>query len=110
MLADQDPALVRNVVRVIVEHYEAFKDADPGADGWALERQVFAWVVPYHHAAIDYFRERGAWTEAHDAHNDRLIERQEVLAAVWEKARSGGGDWMTLRREALTAAGFDPYW
>ena len=111
VMADQDPDLIRAVVRVIVENYDAYKDADPGAMGWALDRQVFDWVVPFHPAAIGYFKERGVWTDAHDAHNRKLIERQSILADAWQKALTDGLDgWMDIRRAALTDAGFDPYW
>ncbi|MGM0634300.1 MAG: TAXI family TRAP transporter solute-binding subunit, partial [Pseudomonadota bacterium] len=56
-LAEQDEEMVYWMVRVINENYDSFKDADPGAIGWALERQTFDWVVPYHEGAVRYWRE-----------------------------------------------------
>ena len=32
--------------------------------------------------------QRRCWTDAHDAHNKRLIARQAVLADVWERVRT----------------------
>ncbi len=117
-LAGQENSMAYWMVRVINENYDRFKDADPGAIGWALDRQVFDWVVPYHEGAVQYWKEVGVWTEEHDAHNQRLIQRQEVLAAAWdelETRRIRNADerrdaWMALRAERLEAAGFDPVW
>ena len=52
----------------------------------------------------------------HQAHNDRLIQRQDVLAKSWEiYAKSAAGDenafyagWIKARGAALAQAGFDP--
>tara|TARA_B100000676_G_scaffold299895_1_gene344824 strand:+ start:672 stop:1811 length:1140 start_codon:yes stop_codon:yes gene_type:complete len=115
-LATTDKALVGALARAIDEGYPRFRDADPGAIGWARDRQLFDWVVPWHAGAVDYFRSVGAWTDAHDAHNKRLIARQAVLADVWERVadQQSADDfearWMAVRAEKLTAAGFDPVW
>lgn len=117
-LADQEENMAYWMARVINENYEQFKDADPGAIGWALERQIFDWVVPYHEGAVRYWKEVGVWTDEHDAHNQSLIRRQEVLAQAWdelESRRIRNADqrrdaWMALRAERLEAAGFDPVW
>lgn len=117
-LAEQDDEMVYWMVRVINENYDSFKDADPGAIGWALERQTFDWVVPYHEGAVRYWREIGVWNDELEAHNQRLLERQQVLMDAWDEMQSrdaGEGDdfreaWMALRAERLEAAGFDPVW
>jgi TRAP transporter TAXI family solute receptor len=116
-LAKQDAKLVRDLAQVIHKHYDAYKNADPGAVGWALERQIFKWSVPFHPGAIDYFRSIGAWGADKDAHNDRLLERQAVLSRAWQSHRAEGlsGDsartaWYATRAQALEAAGFDPVW
>jgi TRAP transporter TAXI family solute receptor len=103
------------LTRFVDEHYETFKDLAPGAEGWELSRQVFDWVMPYHEGAIRYFRERGYWTDAHEAHNAALLRRQEILATSWQQylAEAAGSEdfqrgWMERRAKALTAAGFDP--
>lgn len=117
-LAEQDDDMAYWMVRVIHENYDSFKDADPGAIGWALERQTFDWVVPYHEGAVRYWREIGAWTDEYEAHNQRLLERQQVLMNAWEELESRDIDdrdahieaWMALRAERLEDAGFDPVW
>lgn len=113
---DQDPDLVNAMTKAMVELFPNYKDAAPGINGWALERQKFDWAVPYHEGAIAYFKEIGAWTDEHQAHNDRLIERQKVLKQAWETVTAENIDdpeafksaWMETRAEALEEAGFKP--
>ena len=112
--ADQDVDLTYNMTRAMVELFDEYADAAPGATGWALERQNFEWAVPYHEGAIRYYTEIGVWTEAAQEHNDRLIERQRVLMDAWaEFLETDPSDddfaqnWMQLRAERLEAAGMD---
>ncbi|MBC53195.1 MAG: C4-dicarboxylate ABC transporter [Gammaproteobacteria bacterium] len=117
-LESQDEETVYWMTRVINENFDDFKDADPGAIGWALESQIFNWVVPYHAGAVRYWREIGAWTDEHEAHNQALVRRQDVLAEAWRDVEGENIDdrdafmarWQQLRAERLEAAGFDPVW
>ncbi|MEE8244546.1 MAG: TAXI family TRAP transporter solute-binding subunit [Pseudomonadales bacterium] len=113
-----DETLVYEMARVIHRHYDEFKDADPGAIGWALDRQLKQWVVPWHQGTVRYFRELGVWSAADEAHNQRLLERQSVLQAAWdehigvedEESDEFQSAWQVSRVAALEAAGFDPVW
>ena len=92
------------------ELYDAYAGKAPGIDGWAMEYQNFEWVVPYHDGAIRYFKEAGKWTDAAQAHNDALIERQKVLQDAWtalegESPEDWEAAWGEARRKALTDAG-----
>lgn len=116
-LIGQDPALVYNLTRAINENYADFKDSDPGAIGWAVESQVFDWVVPYHEGAVKYWREIGVWSESFEAHNQSLIRRQEVLSSAWAEVINKSPDnesfatiWQQTRAKHLSEAGFDPVW
>jgi TRAP transporter TAXI family solute receptor len=111
-LAGRSADLVHAMMRAVDETYPMYKDAAPGAYAWALDRQNFKWVIPYHEGAIRYFREKGLWTEAHQKHNDALVRRQEVLAEAWRKvsAQNLEGDahvaaWQKARAGALREAG-----
>ncbi|MPZ87827.1 MAG: TAXI family TRAP transporter solute-binding subunit [Nitriliruptorales bacterium] len=117
----QDPGLVYEQARLIYELLPEYEDAYPGNDGFALEAQRFEWVMPYHEGAVRYFEEQGVWTDEMEAHNQALIERQEVLAAAYDRALSELEEeqltaeefpdlWMEIRAEELTGAGFEPYW
>lgn len=114
-LADQDEQLVHDLAKAIHLHYEEYKNADPGSIGWAMGRQNFQWVVPFHQGAVRYFKAIGVWSDADDAHNTRLIQRQTVLATAWQAHQAQNPDdfsaaWMVRRAAALDAAGFDPIW
>ena len=114
-LADQDEQLVFDLARAIDVHYDDYKNADPGSIGWAMDRQNFQWVVLFHEGSVRYFQSIGVWSDEAQAHNQRLIERQDLLARAWQAHKADDPDdfsevWMSRRAEALTAAGFDPIW
>ena len=114
--ADRDADEIYTLTRFVDEHYDNFKTLAPGAEGYELSRQVFDWVMPYHEGAVRYFREQGVWSDAYEAHNQRLLQRQQILQDAWQAQLAelpAGGElfqrsWMTRRSEALTQAGFDP--
>ena len=114
--ASQDGDLVYNMTKAMVETFDMYKGAAPGNSGWAVDRQNFAWVIPFHDGAIRLWKELGKWQPAHQAHNDKLIQRQKVLAAAWAEVKKGSHAddkafvtvWQKRRAAALTQAGFDP--
>jgi uncharacterized protein len=110
----QSADLVYNMTKAMVAYYDDYKDAAPGNNGWELKRQIFDWVVPYHEGAIRYFKEIGAWKPEHQAHNDKLIKRQDALAKAWDASKNTQGDeaafkkaWYSARLAGLKAGGFD---
>ncbi|HKI97727.1 MAG TPA: TAXI family TRAP transporter solute-binding subunit [bacterium] len=112
-----DDDLVYWMTKQVIDLYDQYKGAHPGAIGWALDRQVFDWAIPYDAAAVRYFKERGVWNDEFQRHNDQLLKRQDVLHRAWVetlKLKSGGEDfrafWMKRRAAALRAAGFEPIW
>ena len=113
--ASQDPKLVHAMTKAMVDSYGDYKDAAPGNVGWAVDRQNFEWVLPYHEGAIAYWKEKGLWKPEHQKHNDRLVERQKVLADAWKTVQAGSHTddkafeqaWMKTRADTLTKAGFD---
>jgi len=114
--AAQDADLVYNMTRAMVETFDLYKGAAPGNAGWAVERQNFAWVIPYHDGAIRYWKETGHWKPEHQAHNDKLLARQKALAAAWAETKKRShaddkafvADWQKTRAAVLTQAGLDP--
>ncbi len=108
---DLDADTVYNLVKAMDKSHGDFAGTAPGVDGWHRDRQNFQWVVPWHPGAVKYWKEAGKWSDAAQAHNDKLMKRQGVLAAAWQtyKAKPDSGDfqagWMKARAAALTAAG-----
>ncbi|MFT4676113.1 MAG: TRAP transporter TAXI family solute receptor [Patiriisocius sp.] len=117
-LASQDKALVRNLASAIHLGFEDFRHTDPGSEGWALERQQFDWVVPFHEGAIEHFKSLGVWGDIEDIHNNKLLERQTVLQEAWRAMLTLGiqddtefrQTWMKVRAIRLREKGFDPIW
>lgn len=112
-MADQDADLVYNMTKAMIELYDQYNGKAPGIGGWALDKQNFQWVAPYHEGAIRYYKEIGKWSDAAQAHNDKLLARQATLAKAWNelKAKNIADDawndaWSEARREALKAGGF----
>ncbi|MGA0924262.1 MAG: TAXI family TRAP transporter solute-binding subunit [Rhodobacteraceae bacterium] len=109
--AEQDEDLTYNMTKAMHEYFESYKGKAPGINGWALDKQNFQWVAPYHDGAIRYYREIGKWSDADQAHNDMLVARQAALQKAWEELKAEGPSdwqaaWETKRREALKAGGF----
>ena len=109
--AVQDEGLTYNMTKAMYENFDSFKGNAPGINGWALDKQNFQWVAPYHEGAVRYYTEIGVWTDEAQAHNDNLIARQAALMAAWEELKAEApadweAAWDAKRREALEAGGF----
>jgi TRAP transporter TAXI family solute receptor len=110
----QPTDLIHKITTVMIKEYDAYKGSAPGADGLEVKRQDLEWAVPYHPGTIQALKDVGAWTPAADAHNQKLVKRQEVLATAWkayvdskpadDKFAEG---WLKARADALKKAGFD---
>ena len=114
--ASYDRDVVYSLVKAMTEGYDDYKDGAPGANGWATSAQNFKWVIPFHDGAVAYYKEIGVWDGDMQAHNDKLVKRQEVLAAAWKDflaSQSGDDDaaftaaWMKARASALSKAGME---
>lgn len=111
----QNADLVYNMTKAMYAFFDDYKAGAPGNNGWDIKRQIFDWVVPYHDGAIKYYKEIGAWKPEHQAHNDKLLKRQDTLAKAWaEVNKNAPADaaafkkaWYTARLAALKSGGFD---
>lgn len=113
---------IEAVTRELTARWRDYREAAPGNAGWEARRQPLAWAIPWHEGAIRVFREQGLWRAEHQAHQDRLVERQRVLQQAWASLRrparpnperdadSDEADWLKARATALEQAGFDPLW
>ena len=110
-IAATDEGLVYNMTKAMVELFPKYDGNSPGIGGWALDKQNMEWVVPYHEGAIRYFKEVDAWSDTAQAHNDKLVQRQEALTAAWEATKAANPSdweaaWSEARRKALKDGGF----
>ena len=115
--ATRDEQMAYDLAKLIHINYEEFKDAHSSGVGFAMERQVFDWIVPYHDGAVQYFREIGVWTEKHQVHNDGLVARQDTLSLAWNEFLKKDipeeifyEEWLRARFVALSEAGMDTIW
>jgi TRAP transporter TAXI family solute receptor len=110
----QPDELIYNLTKAMIEQYPHYKDSAPGADGLALDKQVFAWVLPYHAGAVKALKEAKVWSDAAEKHNSALLQRQDVIGEAW-KAYIGGkpaddkfyDGWLKVRAAALQKAGME---
>ncbi|EHA16736.1 TAXI family TRAP transporter solute-binding subunit [Halomonas sp. HAL1] len=114
--ADLAPETVQGLITTLVESFDDYKDNAPGARGYALENQNMTWVVPFHDAVVEYYRDTGVWTDEMDEHQNALVERQTLLMDTWERYKEDAPEdeeafisgWMSERRSALEAANMNP--
>ena len=115
--ADQDATEVRNIVPALDAGFDEFKDAAPGANAYAIDRQILSWVMPWSDGSVAYFKEKGMWTPELQENQDKLLDRQRVLSETWSGFVEGAPEgeeefaaaWMKARAEALEAAGHEVY-
>ncbi|MCB8889790.1 TAXI family TRAP transporter solute-binding subunit [Vreelandella malpeensis] len=113
---DLDDNIAYGLIKALQDNYDDYKDNAPGANGYALEYQDLEWVVPFHDAVVEYYEETGAWSDELQAHQELLIERQNVLMQAWEQFMQNApadddaftSEWMNARATALRDAGFEP--
>lgn len=89
-MGDKDEETVYQMTKFFYDQFDTFNGTAPATEGFALDRQDFDMLLPYHAGAIRYFREAGVWTDENDAANDEKIARQESLASAWEELMDEG--------------------
>jgi len=110
--ADHDADVVYNLTKAMMERFDDYKDAAPGAAGWSIKSQNMTWALPYHDGAIRYWKEAGLWNDAAQAHQDKLLKRQQIIIDAWNNLSGKDGmskeelveKWMAARADALKAA------
>jgi TRAP transporter TAXI family solute receptor len=108
-----DANLIYAITKAMILNYDMYKDGAPGAAGFAPDKQVKRWAVPYHPAAVKALKEGGFWDAPADENNNMLLKRQQVLQTAWAdylKSNPPADDakfrisWMAARRDALGKA------
>jgi uncharacterized protein len=112
-MADRPADEVYAMTKALDETFDMYKDATAVMPRWKLSESGKPPIdVPFHEGAIRYLKEKGIWTEEHQAWNERRLERLQALQSAWEQATSEGEDlsdeqfaelWETKRQEALAS-------
>jgi len=115
--ASMTEELAYDITKVMIDGYDIYKDAVPGASGLGVDKQTKDWVLPFHAGTVKALKEAKQWDDKVEAHNAKLLKRQATLAAAWGTfLKSNPPDdkdafrksWMTLRKTELEKAGLDP--
>src|SRR3546814_13764680 len=73
------------MTKAMVEYFDEYKDASPGAIGWDIKRQVFDQVfLPHHEGALQYYKEAGIWKPEYQTVHERNLKRQDALEKAWK--------------------------
>ena len=114
--ANQKEEDVYNLTKAMIEGYDGYKDAAPGATGMDVKKQTKNWSVPVHKGAVKALKEAGAWSDDQEKWNNNLYKRQETLIAAWadfnksnppSDAKEFADAWMKARAAALSKAGME---
>ncbi|AZT83431.1 TAXI family TRAP transporter solute-binding subunit [Marinobacter sp. NP-4(2019)] len=89
--ADADADEVYTLLKAVDETYPMYKDATAVMHRWDPKLSgVPAIDVPFHEGAIRYLKEKGIWTDEHQAWNDTRTVRLNALLEAWPKAIAEG--------------------
>jgi len=85
--SDMSDDMAYAFTKAVDETYDLYKDATAVMKRWKLEESgVPAADAPFHAGAIRYLKERGIWTDEHQAWNDTRTARLNALIAAWPEA------------------------
>jgi hypothetical protein len=66
---------VYKVAKALLENTKEFATYHRAAALWTLKRTLQNVALPFHQGAIQYFKEKGVWTAAHEAAQKKLLGR-----------------------------------
>lgn len=71
-----DEERVHTFIGALWDHYEELKGIHRSLTLWTPDRFASAdAVIPYHPAAVEFYREKGVWTDEIEAHNNALLNQ-----------------------------------
>ena len=68
--ADMDPEVAYAIIKAIDENRDAWRDISPITSDWGEAAEL---MPPYHEGVVRYYREKGMWTEAMQAHYAKML-------------------------------------
>jgi len=84
--SDMSDDMAYSIIKAVDETYDLYKNATAVMPRWKLdEAGVPAADAPFHEGAIRYLKERGIWTDEHQAWNDARTTRLNALRNAWSE-------------------------
>jgi len=71
---DLSDDLVYKVAKAILDNNEEFQTYHKIAATWTAEASLKNFAIPFHDGAIRYYKEKGLWTDAHEARQKSLLK------------------------------------
>lgn len=100
------------LTKALVELYPVYNDLHPELAWYTLEQSLPPFgAAPYHPGTVKYLKEAGVWNAEYEAHQQAMLERQEVIQATWDAVLAEGAGlsdaafeqlWLERRAEALS--------
>jgi TRAP transporter TAXI family solute receptor len=85
--ADADADEVYNMIKALDDSYDLYKDATKVINLWELEIAGKPPAgAPFHEGAVKYLKEKGIWTDEHEAWNQARIARIAKVKDAWDTA------------------------
>ena len=67
--------VVYKVTKALLENNKEFSTYHRAARLWTLKRAMRNVALPFHPGAVQYYKEVGVWTAAHEANQKKLLSR-----------------------------------
>jgi len=82
----KDPELVYQVVKAIHGNYDLYKNIHPAMPYWDIKYAMdfIGFPVAYHAGSVRYLKEINAWTSEHEAWQQKVHKRYQLLKKAWE--------------------------
>ncbi|MFO8053872.1 MAG: TAXI family TRAP transporter solute-binding subunit [Bacteroidales bacterium] len=87
-LSDVSDEIVYEYAEGIWEGYEIYKDMHDELPYWDHEAAVDPTgnPVPFHDGLVQFFKDKGVWTEEMEEWQQKKVEREEARLELWDKA------------------------
>ena len=88
VLADEEPSTSYAIAKVYNEGYAAFHDKHNELKFWTIDEAISCLTAPtpYHEGSVQYFKEKGLWTDKHEAWQQKQLKLEDARQEAWQNA------------------------
>lgn len=85
---NMDDEVIYAITKAIWDNSKEVENAHPVIPYWSVDAKPgpVGYTVPYHNGSIRYFKEKGIWTDEHQAYQDKMLAEQELRIEAWNAA------------------------